>query len=73
MTEGKKKRALKPLLVAGTGIALLSIGASGCFTSGNLMPPPPCPEGQGRDSNYECRPLLPDGGVDEGNDDAGTP
>ena len=67
MTDGKKKlkRKARPLLVAGAGIALVSFGATGCFTSGNLIAPP-------------CRGQeLPDGtcpeDVDAGTSDGGTP
>lgn len=40
-------RRSRPLLTAGLGIASITITACGNgHTSGNLMPPPPCPEGQ---------------------------
>lgn len=58
----KKKRTLKPLLVAGTGVALLSMTALGCAEyTGNPMP---CQEGEPETS--ACWPVHPDAGTDGG-------
>ena len=40
-------RRSRPLLTASLGLASITMGAcGGGNVSGNLMPPPPCPEGQ---------------------------
>ena len=61
--EVKKKRSIKPLLVVGTGIALVAMGAAGCGPVGNLMAPR-CPEGQQIDNaDGQCKPIVTDGGT----------
>jgi hypothetical protein len=66
MAEKSKRRA-KPLLVAGAGIALLTM-ASGSLSCGNL-PAPRCGDGGVQDV---CSPLFgqqpEDGGTDGGSD-----
>lgn len=34
----------RPLLFIGAGLSVVTV-AAGCFTSGNLVAPPPCPDG----------------------------
>ena len=69
-----KRRKTRPLLVAGFGIALISIPASGCFTSGNLMVQR-CSDGGFplfENPADECAKAVdagkPDGGTDGGSD-----
>ncbi len=57
----------RPLLVAGLGIAVVSIAACGGFTSGNLMAPK-CPDGGIDTTGNGCKPVVTDGGIT----DAGT-
>ncbi len=62
-----KKRVRLPrklLLVAGAGVASMTL--NGClFTSGNLMAPPPCDDA----GHYDCTPDAgQDGGHDAGRD-----
>lgn len=62
------QRKARPLLVAGAGLALLSMANSSC--SGNLMPPRPCPDG-----GYACyqpQEEVPDAGTADGGTDGGT-
>jgi hypothetical protein len=56
----------RPLLFAGAGLAVMTM-AAGCFTSGNLVAPPPCPDGGDYDSNGQCT-----SGADAGVSDAGV-
>ena len=64
MKPETKKRA-RPLLVVGVGIALVTFGGSGCFTSGNLIAQPcvqedggPCVQNEPTDAG-----TVSDGGV----------
>ena len=60
----------RPLLFAGAGLAVMTM-AAGCFTSGNLVAPPPCPDGGDYDVNGQCTSGT-DGGADAGVTDAGV-
>lgn len=64
--KGPNKRRGRPLLVVSAGIALVTFGGSGCFTSGNLIARP-CVEEDGGPCNTEQQPQpdagTPDGGV----------
>ncbi len=62
--EPKKKRFVaRPLLVAGAGLSVISMGATQAFASGNLMAYTPCPAGEAR-VGANCVPLkLPDAGT----------
>jgi hypothetical protein len=59
----------RPLLFAGAGLAVVSV-AAGCFTSGNLVAPPPCPDG-GYDYNGTGCATQADGGTADAGVDAG--
>lgn len=70
MTEPtkKKKRIVRPLLVASAGIAVLTAIAVSASSCGNLMPRVRvnCPEGQD-DFGSGCETInTPDGGTDGG-------
>ena len=65
MTEKKRRRA-RPLLVVSAGLAIVTFGGSGCFTSGNLIARP-CVEEDGGPCTNENEP------VDAGPSDGGTP
>lgn len=60
----------RPLLVAAAGVALISIGACGGYSSGNLVAPR-CPDG-GFDDGNDCKVVADagtaDGGVKDGGD-----
>ena len=77
MSEKPKQSRFRkrPLLVAGLGIAAISIAACGGFSSGNLLPPR-CPDG-GIDNGTNCKVPTdagtPDGGTTDGGPaDGGT-
>jgi hypothetical protein len=63
---GKKR----PLLIATFGVAVVSIGACGGYTSGNLIAPL-CPDG-GVDTGDNCMPKTDAGTTDAGTKDGGT-
>jgi len=66
----KARFTARPLLVASVGIAMLSMGACGGFTSGNLMVPR-CPDGGFDNTGHDCEPV--DAGTkDAGPNDGGT-
>jgi hypothetical protein len=61
--QAKKKRFVaRPLLVAGAGLGVISMGASQAFASGNLMAHTPCPPGETRRGERCVAAMLPDGG-----------
>jgi hypothetical protein len=60
----------RPLLFVGAGLAVVTV-AAGCFTSGNLVAPPPCPDG-GLDFNGDGCAVHEDAGTDGGTPDAGV-
>ena len=64
MDDNPKQRRFpkRPLLVAGLGIAVVSIAACGGFTSGNLMAPK-CPDGGFDTTGNDCKPAVSDAGV----------
>lgn len=61
------QRTTRPLLLATAGIAVVKM-ASGCFSSGNLMAPPPCDDNPTNDPYCE---QVPDAGTDGGISDGG--
>jgi hypothetical protein len=65
----------RPLLVAGLGVAVISIAACGGFTSGNLIAPT-CPDGGPDLTGNNCQPVTDagttDAGVKDGGPDGGT-
>ena len=71
MSEKTKRFHKRPLLVAGLGVAVISIAACGGFTSGNLMAPR-CPDGGFDVNGDDCMPAAKDGGTaDAGVKDGG--
>ncbi len=70
----KKKKLFKPLLVAGTGVAMMTMGGSGCFVTGNLVAPNCDEEPEyccSYDSSYCEDAGVEDAGTDDGGTDAG--
>lgn len=61
----------RPLLVAGLGVAVISIAACGGFTSGNLMAPK-CPDGGFDTDGTNCMGKADAGTADAGSTDGGT-
>lgn len=59
---------VKALLVATAGAAVVTLGACGGFTSGNLVAPPPCGTDAGPPGCQDNTPqdAGPDGGTDAG-------
>jgi hypothetical protein len=56
----KKRFAVRPLLVASAGVAVIAMGACGTAPTGNLMAVS-CPDGGVFDANGNC--VRPDAGI----------
>lgn len=63
-SEPKKKRfTARPLLIAGAGLAVISMGATQAFASGNLMAHRPCNNGTAWNGKDCVKPDAPDAGA----------
>lgn len=62
------RRGRRVLLAATVGLATVTLGGCGGFTSGNLVAPPPTDAGH--DAGHDAGPA--DAGTDANADDAGT-